>query len=85
MPCGSNLKYKKCHLGRELASPVPYHESAKALLRLQAGERRRLPPDARRGAVRRCRDRSAQHFAKRSSIGIARTRRFISLMPIRSR
>jgi hypothetical protein len=43
-PCGSGRKYKKCHLNRESATPVPYHESAKELLRLRMGEQKCLHP-----------------------------------------
>ena len=41
-PCGSGRKYKKCHLDRAAAKPVPYHESAKELLRLRVGEQKCL-------------------------------------------
>ena len=43
-PCGSGKKYKKCHLDRELAQPVPYHETAKQLLSHRAGEKKCLYP-----------------------------------------
>ncbi len=43
-PCGSGLKYKKCHLDREQATPIPYHESAKQLLDLRVGSKKCLHP-----------------------------------------
>jgi SEC-C motif len=43
-PCGSGRKYKKCHWNRESAAPIPYHESAKELLRLRVGEQKCLHP-----------------------------------------
>jgi SEC-C motif len=43
-PCGSNKKYKKCHLDREAAAPLPYFEFANELLRLRAGEKKCLHP-----------------------------------------
>jgi SEC-C motif len=43
-PCGSGKKYKKCHLDREAAVPVPYFESANELIRLRAGEKKCLHP-----------------------------------------
>lgn len=45
-PCGSGKKYKKCHLNRERDAPLPYHESAKALLRLRVGDQACLYPAA---------------------------------------
>ena len=49
-PCGSGLKYKKCHLDRESAAPIPYHESAKDLLRLRVGEQKCLHPMSGNGS-----------------------------------
>ncbi len=43
-PCGSGRKYKKCHLDRESARPIPYHETAKQLLSFRAGEKKCLYP-----------------------------------------
>jgi hypothetical protein len=43
-PCGSGKKYKKCHLDREGAAPVPYYESANELLRLRLGDQTCLYP-----------------------------------------
>jgi hypothetical protein len=43
-PCGSGRKYKKCHLDRESSAPVPYHESAKELVRIRMGEQKCLYP-----------------------------------------
>ena len=41
-PCGSGLKYKKCHLDRASAQPFPYHQSAKELVRFRKGEQKCL-------------------------------------------
>lgn len=43
-PCGSGRKYKKCHWNRVSAAPIPYHKSAKELLRLRVGEQKCLHP-----------------------------------------
>jgi hypothetical protein len=43
-PCGSGVKYKKCHQDRDQAKQVPYHESAKKLLHFRKGERVCLYP-----------------------------------------
>jgi hypothetical protein len=43
-PCGSGRKYKKCHLDRELAQPIPYYELANELLRLRIGDKKCLHP-----------------------------------------
>ncbi len=43
-PCGSDKKYKKCHLDRASASPIPYHQLATGLLSLRRGDKRCLYP-----------------------------------------
>jgi hypothetical protein len=45
-PCGSNKKYKKCHLDRDAQAPVPYYESAKELIRLCVGQKKCLYPSS---------------------------------------
>jgi len=42
--CGSNKKYKKCHLNRADQPPAKYHELASGLLDLRQGERKCLYP-----------------------------------------
>src|ERR1035441_8395273 len=42
--CGSEKKYKKCHLDRASESPVPYHQLATGLRSLRPGDKHCLHP-----------------------------------------
>jgi len=43
-PCGSGKKYKKCHLDRASAAPIPYHQLGTGLVSLRSGDKHCLYP-----------------------------------------